>query len=991
MAEQSASEMIRRMLVVSLGVEGAEEVIRALGGVDSAVEQVQRQSTKATRVLSGLGKSFVNTSKFIAAAGAGVSSFSLAMRQLGLTGARDELFQYNKQLIASRTIFARLGEGVQQTERRILELRNKFAFTREEVLQLQKQVQLGFNTITVEQMGDYMQLLADAVGESADEMMRLDSVLQSVAGKMPIFQELLKGPRSGLESVGRDMLEAAVLLGDIDVATFKEASGFITAQQNRRLAGTGDSGTIRGMDRDREDTARGQMRAIRQLNVTQDELKIAVAERMMPVVETVADFAEKNFNELVRIGSLMGVLATAASISGGFGAAKGAFGLLGGTTSGGLVGRLLMGKAAATGGGAAAGGGVAAGGGAIAAGSAMGAALITAAAVGGLTVGEKIGQHIDWSGNGSLGEAINDLENAMDKQLAKSIEIASNQYKNLEGGNDLIARAKEIADLEAQIFAKQKENLGGPLDSIMNVWSDPVERANKEADDLTKRLNDLRSIQSRDARNAKQQAITVEDLQNKETERAKQAERNATLQKIIRESIEVQSNLLNAIVSKYETTLDLLSKFGGANPFGNDIGAEFGDVIGQTTRLIDAQGIAVSNIDSAIATIRDTGSADGYKDILNTLMQARENGVAISDEVFEALRNQVAPLETISRLETERLRLQNAQRQEFAKISDSLNDVTRAREGELRRASAMSSLMATQVSLADNLAMGVGASAQMRFEQVDALQREIEIMREQQSMLMQREQQVAEELRARGASEEEVRAAIYQAQTQRLEIEDKILQKQQQQASVTRTIRDGWVSAISAMMTGEGMFTKIVVDQNKRIGTMMSATQNATTGLRTGFAGRGFTESQKYTVGGISGSNDGVTDAWGNAMTNSNPLSGFNGGTSAADVAEAWSTWQESIGRNMSTGAAGAGGARYGTSELLERINDSVQRPVILQTEGPPLPVQVTNAAHKIEISVTPQDMKTMVAELIKQFTMVMKTVTEAAQDRVMDEMNTRR
>ena len=982
MAEQSASEMIRRMLVVSLGVEGAEEVIRALGGVDNAAQQVQRQTTKTTQVLGGLGKSFANTSKFIAAAGAGISSFGIAMRQLGLTGAKDELFQYNKQLIASRTIFARLGEGVQQTERRILELRNKFAFTREEVLQLQKQVQLGFNTITVDQMGDYMQLLADAVGESADEMMRLDSVLQSVAGKMPIFQELLKGPRSGLETVGRDMLEAAVLLGDIDIATFKEASGFITAQQNRGLGGTGGSGALRGMDRDREDAVRSQMDAIRQLNMTLDELKIAVAEKMMPVVQSIAEFVEGNFNEIIKIGSVLGLIATGVSAMGAFGAARGAMNLIGGQAGGGLMTRLLAGKAAGAGGAAAAagGGGAAAGGGAIAAGSAMGVALIAAAAAGGLTVGEKIGQHIDWSGNGSLGEAINDLENAMDKQLAKSVEIASKQLGGLEGGDDLVARAKEIADLEAQIFAKQKENLGGPLDSIMNLWSDPVERANKEVDDLVKRLDDLRSIQSRDTRNAKQQAATAE-----------QAERNATLQKIIRQSIEVQSKLLDAVVGKYETTLDLLSKFGGINPFGNDIGTELGDVIGQTTRLIDAQSIAVSNLDSAISTIRDSGNADGYKDILDTLMQARENGVAISDEVFEALRNQVAPLETISRLEAERLRLQNAQRQEFAKISDSLNDVTRAREGELRRASAMSSLMATQVSLADNLAMGVGASAQMRFEQVDALQREIEIMREQQAMLMQREQQVAEELRARGASEEEVRAAIYQAQTQRLEIEDKILQKQQQQASVTRTIRDGWVSLISAMMTGEGMFTKIVVDQNKRIGTMMSATENATTGLRTGFAGRGFTESQKYTVGGISGSNDGVTDAWGNAMTNSNPLSGFNGGKSAADVTEAWSKWQEGIGRNMGTGAAGAGGARYGTSELLERINDSVQRPVVLQTEGPPLPVQVTNSAQKIEISVTPQDMKTMVGELIKQFTMVMKTVTEAAQDRVMDEMNTRR
>ena len=137
MAEQSASELIRRMLVVSLGVEGAEEVIRALGGVDNAAQQVQRQATRTTGVLKGLGKDFSNASKLVAAAGAGISSFGLAIRQLGLSGVRDELFQYNKQLIASRTIFARLGEGVQQTEQRIIELRNRFAFTRDDLLQLQ--------------------------------------------------------------------------------------------------------------------------------------------------------------------------------------------------------------------------------------------------------------------------------------------------------------------------------------------------------------------------------------------------------------------------------------------------------------------------------------------------------------------------------------------------------------------------------------------------------------------------------------------------------------------------------------------------------------------------------------------------------------------------------------------------------------------------------------------------------------------------------------
>ena len=67
----------------------------------------------------------------------------------------------------------------------------------------------------------------------------------------------------------------------------------------------------------------------------------------------------------------------------------------------------------------------------------------------------------------------------MDSQLAKAMKIASTQFAGLEGGDKLIDRAKEIADLEKQIFDKQKENMGGPIDSIMNLWSDPVERANR--------------------------------------------------------------------------------------------------------------------------------------------------------------------------------------------------------------------------------------------------------------------------------------------------------------------------------------------------------------------------------------------------------------------------------------------------------------------------------------------------------------------------------
>ena len=78
---------------------------------------------------------------------------------------------------------------------------------------------------------------------------------------------------------------------------------------------------------------------------------------------------------------------------------------------------------------------------------------------------------------------------------------------------------------------------------------------------------------------------------------------------------------------------------------------------------------------------------------------------------------------------------------------------------------------------------------------------------------------------------------------------------QQRMASTTRAIRDGWISAIGAMNTGAGTFSKIVMDQTKNTAEAARAL-GAIISSKTGAfgAGAGYARSERFTLGGeISG------------------------------------------------------------------------------------------------------------------------------------------
>ena len=145
------------------------------------------------------------------------------------------------------------------------------------------------------------------------------------------------------------------------------------------------------------------------------------------------------------------------------------------------------------------------------------------------------------------------------------------------------------------------------------------------------------------------------------------------------------------------------------------------------------------------------------------------------------------------------------------------------------------------VQLTDNFAIGVGASRDQRIKQFEAEEKTIGVLKEQYNIQMK---QVAA-FEASGNMEK-----ANSVRNEAIDIENKILSVQQQQAAGVKAMRDGWISSLSSMNTGMGGFTEIVMTQNKGLMRMQKLRGSVTSNL-TGSAARGagYATTERFVAG----------------------------------------------------------------------------------------------------------------------------------------------
>lgn len=134
------------------------------------------------------------------------------------------------------------------------------------------------------------------------------------------------------------------------------------------------------------------------------------------------------------------------------------------------------------------------------------------------------------------------------------------------------------------------------------------------------------------------------------------------------------------------------------------------------------------------------------------------------------------------------------------KIYDVTKNISKALETKLKLSQLDIQFASMRVQLADNFAIGVGASIKLRMQEYEANKANI-IM--QQKALVAVEKRIA----LNGINDELI--------AERKEAELSIMQSMMKQAQITRSIRDGWVEALMSMNSGAGVFSRIMMTQKK--------------------------------------------------------------------------------------------------------------------------------------------------------------------------------
>ena len=152
--------------------------------------------------------------------------------------------------------------------------------------------------------------------------------------------------------------------------------------------------------------------------------------------------------------------------------------------------------------------------------------------------------------------------------------------------------------------------------------------------------------------------------------------------------------------------------------------------------------------------------------------------------------------------------------------------------------------------MADSFGMGIAASVQLREEVAHKIQNEINLLEKEKSA-------IDEVMKAQEQGSKKYRENA----EKRKQIEIDILQKQIAQAQITKQLRDGWVSAIIAMDTGAGKFTKLLVSSTKAAGAALHLAGEAERGggqayhsrrgsIGVGWGGRGGEQATRFGTGG---------------------------------------------------------------------------------------------------------------------------------------------
>ncbi len=658
---------------------------------------------------------------------------------------------YNKSLVSSSASVNRLGIGITDLEQRFTKITKTTSLTRLEIVNLFKEYEAGMRSISLNDFENIMKKIHSIVGANEKEISKYATAIGTISQEYPgLTKSLVDFAKNSknLTKNEKDLIKTRIrnlfFIGKISQIQYKTLSAYISGNKQ-----------ISSIDRINLQDKKDQIKALQEIKTHMQEVGLAVGQAIMPVLVGTSKILTTIIGKTDEWGISMAKIATI--IATGM-VAKGALMSVGGSIAGKFMGQGggvegvagVVGKAAGTrvyvsNWAMIAGGRAASSAATTAAAAAAAAAAATGAtgAKGAISLGAKITALI---GSIALWQAAVIVGGTL---AAKDLYT----YKKSGGRKKgMVSRAGEgVGEWWFDKFARKEaeKRLSAPHPQE-EKFQEIINKRKEDANKIKEEEEKLIMIEQR----RKDIATSINSLYQA------QSGYISTIVKSMSLSGRVDMKFYNTELQK---GLDLIDAQVDANQkllknLNSKKGATKGELLAQ-------EGISQE-------MINQLKSYDIAEDSILLLAQVEETRISANKEIADQLQKQV-----------------NLRRQGIELEAENL-----------KYASLTAEKAGIMVQLADNYAIGVGASAKMRMRQYHAEEAQIKVLKRQREIAV-------------ANIRDGVDVVAYKNQV--LSIDNQILQRQQAQAQQVKALRDGWISALSAMNSGFGGFMEIVMDSEK--------------------------------------------------------------------------------------------------------------------------------------------------------------------------------
>lgn len=834
---ENIQKAIEATLNVKCSIQDAEKVASSVDRVRGSFRQASEEAQKFEKGMAALGtinNSIASTFSKVGNAVGAATGFVNASN-LTIKAGYDIHIKYNDAIRQTSVQFAKYSIGVTQYQSKVEGIRKAYQLTYPEATKLMSSLEKGFNVTGPEKFEGYMKSIGKITGHNIDAMNEFSDAILAMTANNPALEKLIGNLNPDWEGAKQSALEM-LSAGEINMQQYKKFQDAVAAQsrtpeEQSKLDEISKPGI----------TARGLAQGV------ESGLK-TVGETTANIIQGTVDWAggidkvnEKIAASLpyyIAIQTAVGAITSA--FSGLSGAASGALDVLdaaadlkilgGGSSIKGVLntgkaglslgrkafgaGRALLGAApgaaSINGMGAAALGGS----GAAIAGS---GALMAGAAIGGFEAGDYIAN--------KTGIGIYGWSNQMGADAARTMDMANRT-------EDPVKKAQlRAAALASKADQEKMESLGGFTGMFRSegVASDETLKALQEAREELKQLSApiAAAKKAQEELNAAEARMTPIEKQNKEEKQKQEKVLEDIGSRIVinKQNLEVQRNVLQSSNSLLSSQATLFGK------------ASRTDLI---KTAVDANNL---ELDSAEKLANEK---------IALQKEVMKNSTDPNDANAKKAKNELIKLE-------EELNQITLKRNANAKVLVDSN------QSDVENQEKAIGLSEANIALQDSAGMGLKAQVGARKQLIDQITTQIQMVQQQaDAALQQRTEAEAALKKAEAAGNEK---GVLDAKSKIRDMDNEILDKNtkitnliQKQADVSKAMREGWISAISAMTTGAGVFSRIVIDQNKRLGNLAFSSPDSIKALRIGGTTGGRKESSQWTPGGMNYGKSGANE-----------------------------------------------------------------------------------------------------------------------------------